>query len=199
MDLLGKYFDFKAHFSNKLRTEAKIYCGTERAWSIFLHCTLRDRTSTHNSVKFTISVTEIMNHSCLMWSKLHTRALCLFLLSREEPVARKIFTQIYLQLPVAAAFCILSWAVSDFRKGWNPLPLQTQIGWTPPHSTYESAGISVFGARSDNPMDNSNKIFNIYTVIPIYEWTQETIYECWTCALPAFCRYLQCISNKCII
>jgi len=38
----------------------------------------------------------------------------------------------------------------------------------PPH-TYELAGISVSGARSDNPIDNSDKIFNIYTVISIYE------------------------------
>jgi len=61
----------------------------------------------HNSVSFTIFVTEIMNHGCLMWSKLHICALCLFLLSREEPVTRKIFMQIYLTLPVAASFCIL--------------------------------------------------------------------------------------------
>ena len=178
-------------------TEAKIHCRTEGVWSIFIRYVLRDRTSTHNSVSFRISVTEIMNLSCLMWSKVHTWALCLFLPSREEPVARKIFTQIYVALPVATAFCILFWAVSDIRKSWDPLPLQTQLGWNP--HIYELAGISVSGARSDSPIDSSNKTFNIHTVIPIYEWTQETIYESWTCAYPAFCRYLQRITNKYIM
>jgi hypothetical protein len=105
---------------------------------------------------FTISVTEIMNHSCLMWSKLHICAVCLFLLSREELVARKISKQIYVALPVAAAFCILFWAVSDIRKSWDPLPLQTHLAWTP--HTYELAGISVSAAWSVSSIDISKSL-----------------------------------------